>query len=434
MILPQESGFITIRFKPYGDEVYHDTLIVFSNDSLNVEMQLSMQGTGTSSGTSGDFTLSLKNVYIDHQHQLIKNDLPLEGATISLSQNNQVIYGPLQTDSEGEVTFLDVAVGDYELVIEKQVSVPGSEAGSTILDNFGATTPVQIGPGLNTKTVSFPESLMVEKYNCVYDLTHIDRTSWFYPQTFYYPAEESVRSLLDSWKTNFPQDLEQSVGRLIIAENMTYQMFDPGYTAGKEFVRDIGELLNLVLYSENWGTSIAEILLDIGWGLITGDWTALCIDILMEVLQEFLQSMLLKLITEGIHQVTAELGSPGESIINNAWKIIKKEFFGWSFGPFSQTVWDDMAGKIYSALKDAIFQYVYIEELTDDKIVKAKTYSQNFNYNGEFRDAYDKSNYLIADKRDEVEDAMWIPIKEALGHMKEDRIGKNVIMKILNEK
>jgi hypothetical protein len=406
MILPQESGFITIRFKPYGDEVYFDTLIVFSNDSLNLEVEVSMQGTGTSSGTNGDFTLSLKNVYIDHQHQLIKNDLSLEGASISLSQNNQVMYGPLQTNSDGEATIFDVAVGDYDLVIEKQVSLPGSEAGSTVLDNFGSTTSIEIGPGLNNKTVYFPESLMVEKYNCVYDLTHIDRTSWNYPRTFHYPAEESVRSLLDSWKPNFPQDLEQSIGRLVIAENMTYQMFDPGYSVGKEFMKDIGELMNLVLYSENWGTSIAEVLLDIAWGLITGDWTALLIDILMEVLQEFLQSMLLNLITEGIHQVTAELGDFGEGIVNGAWNVIKDSYSGWSLGGFSQISWNSMAGEIYHALRDPIFQLVYIEELTDDKIVKAKTYSQNFNYNGEFRDGYDNSNYFIAGKRNEIEDAV----------------------------
>ena len=34
-------------------------------------------------------------------------------------------------------------------------------------------------------------------------------------------------------------------------------------------------------------------------------------------------------------------------------------------------------------------------------------------------------------KSDEVEDVMWVPLNEALNHMKEDRIGKNVIKKIL---
>jgi len=37
-------------------------------------------------------------------------------------------------------------------------------------------------------------------------------------------------------------------------------------------------------------------------------------------------------------------------------------------------------------------------------------------------------------KSDEVEDIMWIPLNEALNHMKEDRIGKNVIKKILQSK
>ncbi|WBW97552.1 NAD(+) diphosphatase [Oceanirhabdus sp. W0125-5] len=37
-------------------------------------------------------------------------------------------------------------------------------------------------------------------------------------------------------------------------------------------------------------------------------------------------------------------------------------------------------------------------------------------------------------KSAEVEDVMWIPINEALSHMKENRIGKNIIKKILNNK
>ena len=40
-----------------------------------------------------------------------------------------------------------------------------------------------------------------------------------------------------------------------------------------------------------------------------------------------------------------------------------------------------------------------------------------------------KSGEII--KSDEVEDVMWVPLNEALNHMKEDRIGKNVIKKIL---
>jgi hypothetical protein len=39
--------------------------------------------------------------------------------------------------------------------------------------------------------------------------------------------------------------MQFSVGRLVLAEDMTYRMFDAGYSIGKEFMIDIGELLNL---------------------------------------------------------------------------------------------------------------------------------------------------------------------------------------------
>jgi len=404
-ILPQNSDFITIRFKPYADEVYFDTLTIFSNDSLNLEERIALQGTGTTSGTSGDLQILAKNIYIDHQHQLLKNDLPLSDAITALYQNSQLVYGPIQTGLDGEANFGDVAVGNYDLKVTKSVLIPGNEPGTNLLDTLILSESIEIGPGANTQTILFPESLVVEKYQHIYNLTHIEKSSWDDSYTFSYPGEEGVRTLLKLWETDLPDDMQFSVGRLVLAEDMTYRMFDAGYSIGKEFMRDIGELLNLVLYSENWGTSIAEILIDIIYGLITGDFTALLIDILMEVLQEFLQDMLLNLITEGVHQISAELGYPGEEIVNVSWDLVKSGFSGWSLGGFSLPTWNKMAGRIYSELKDPIFQAVYIDLLTDDKIDKAKTYSQNFQYNGEFRDAYDNSNSFIADKLDDVEDA-----------------------------
>jgi hypothetical protein len=271
------------------------------------------------------------------------------------------------------------------------------------LDSLKLTQILEIGPGSNTRSILFPESLMIEKYQHVYNLTHIEKSAWGYPATFSYPSENNIKNLLGTWKTDLPPDLQASLGRLIISEDMTYKMFDGGFSIGNEFMRDTGELLNLVLYSENWGTNIAEILIDIAWGLFTGDWTALLTDILMEVLQEFLQDMLLNLITDGIQQVAAEIGDPGEGIINSAWNVVKGSFSGWSLGNFSLSVWNDMAGEIYNELKERVFQKVYVELLTDESIESAKTYSENFNYNGEFKDAYGNSNYFISHKLNDIQ-------------------------------
>jgi hypothetical protein len=176
-ILPQKAGFITIRFKPYADETYIDTLTIFSNDSLNLEEQIALHGMGTSSGTSGDLQILAKNIYIDHQYQHLKNDLPLTDATTSLFQNSQLVYGPIQTGLGGEANFSDVTVGNYDLKITKSVLIPGDAPGTNLLDTLILSNAIEIGPGSNTKTILFPESLVVEKYQHIYNLTHIEKSS-----------------------------------------------------------------------------------------------------------------------------------------------------------------------------------------------------------------------------------------------------------------
>ena len=403
IILPQASHLITIRFNPYGDTTYFDTLKIFSNDSLNLETEVAIQGIGTSSGGNGSFLLSLKNVYIDHPYQLLRENLPLGGATTSLYQNNQVIYGPFQTDPNGEILYDNIIPGNYELRIDKPITIAGTEPGSTILENFGFTTQIEIGPGTNTRTILLPESLIVEKYQHIYNLTHIEKVSWNDSYTFSYPSEYDIRTQLDMWRIDLPPELHYNLGRLILAEDMTYQMFDPGYSIGKEFMRDCGELLSMVLYSENWGTSIFEILIALARAIFLGDPSALLMQLLTEVIQEFLQDMLLNLITEGIQHIASEITSPGDIIIMNAWDVAKAGYSGWSLSFFNSVNWQNMAMEVYGKLKIPFFQNVYVEILTDDALESAKNYSQQFQYNGDFKDAYDRSLYFIAHERNDVE-------------------------------
>ncbi|RLD35601.1 MAG: hypothetical protein DRI73_02265, partial [Bacteroidetes bacterium] len=316
-ILPNEKDSITIRFKPQITATYTDTLFIFSNDSLNTLVKITLHGSGSSSGTIGDLQIGLESLYIDHDYQLLKHDIPLRNANVSLYQQSQLVYGPFETDSNGQVNIASIDTGKYDLRIIKPVKIPGNNPGTTILDSLGITITIQIGPGTNTRTIQFPDSLITEKYQDIYNLTHITKTSWEDSHTFYYPAENDVHSMLDSWKTNLPVDTKAAVSRLILAEGLTYQMFDGGYSIGKEFMADIGELISLVSYSENWGTSIAEILKDLIIALATDNPLPILKDILMEVLQEFLQNMLLSLITDGVHHVSAEIGQPGETIVNS---------------------------------------------------------------------------------------------------------------------
>jgi hypothetical protein len=289
------------------------------------------------------------------------------------------------------------------LRIAKPIVIAGTEPGSSILENIGFTTQIEIGPGTNNKTILVPESLIVEKYQHIYNLTHIEKTSWNDTYTFSYPSEYGIRDQLDTWIAVIPEDLHDNLGRLILSEDLTYQMFDPGYSIGKEFMRDSGELLSMVLYSENWGTSIFELLIALARAIFLGDPSALLMQILSEVLQEFLQDMLLDLITEGIKQIASEITSPGDIIIIDAWDVIAAGYSGWSLSFFNSTNWANMAMKVYSKLKIPFFQKVYVEILTDDALENAKSYSQQFQYNGDFREAYDHSLDFISHERHDIE-------------------------------
>jgi len=407
-ILPNDTGFITIRFKPDAEATFYDTLIVSSNDSLQLESQVTVQGSGTTSGTTGDLTFTVNNAYIDHPHRLLKRDLPLIDATVVLYQNGQPIYGPVQTGSDGRIFLPNVAVGEYDFRITKQVSIPGNQPNTTLLDTLGLTKTFQLGPGGNSKSIVFPESLIVEKYQHIYNLTHIDKTSWDYTTTFHYDnSENQVRALLDLWKFNLPVEVDVSTGRLILDEHMVYRLFDAGYSMGTEFVHDVGELINMVFYSDQYMPGFLQILFDFIVSIISGDPMGALVRLVVNAVMSYMQSHLFDLIGEGIQQAAALLPDGGEQIVMAAWHDIGSQYSGWGvlLGGFSTGSWSHMKGLIYDRFKNILFQDVYIDLLTDDQIEEGKNYSQNFQYNGEFTEAYDYTGDFIAGKLSDVETA-----------------------------
>ncbi len=407
-ILPQDTGFITIRFKPDAEATFYDTLIVSSNDSLHLESQITVQGSGTTSGTTGDLTFTVNNAYIDHPHRLLKKDLPLADAMVALYQNGQRIYGPAQTGSDGRIFLPNVAVGEYDFKITKQVSIPGNQPNTTLLDTLGLTKTFQLGPGGNSKSIVFPESLIVEKYYHIYNLTHIDKTSWDYTTTFRYDnSENQVRALLDLWKMNLPVEVDVSAGRLILDEHMVYRLFDAGYSMGTEFVHDVGELINMVFYSDQYMPGFFKIMLDFIGDIITGDPLGALVQLVVNAIISYMQSHIFDLIGEGIQQAAALLPDGGEQIVMAAWHDIGSQYSGWGvlLGGFSAGSWSHMKGLIYNQFKNTLFQDVYIDILTDPQIEEGKDYSQNFQYNGEFTDAYDYTGDFIAGKLSDIETA-----------------------------
>ncbi|UCE66686.1 MAG: hypothetical protein JSU85_01320 [Candidatus Zixiibacteriota bacterium] len=405
-VLPQKSDSITIRFTPFEDLVYYDTLIIYSNDSLHPEERVALQGTGTSSGDFGDLTVYARNCYAALEYHEL-NESPLTGAQISLYQNNQLIYGPVESGTDGSAYLENVATGVYNLTVAKETLIPGEVP---VPDTLGRTFTIEVGPGTNTESIVLPESLTVQKYQSIYDLTHIIREGPLGDTVymFSYPAELEVRELLDSWQLDLDPTVKLSIARLYLAERMTDLMFGCGYSIGGAFVHCITELINFIFFSDSWFDEIIDFLTFI-WNLFTDPISAL-----LDVVNAFARSLLLGLMDDAIQQAAAELPCItynsnvivcGEEIVVDAWREIKEEFSGWEriFPGFSDDSWDETEKFMHRVLMGPLFQVVYVDLLTNGQIEKAREYSENFQFDGEFSEASEYSEWFISDRTDDVE-------------------------------
>ena len=297
-------------------------------------------------------------------------------------------------------------VGDYDLRIRRHIHIPGDRPPTTILDSLIVVKSLSIGPGANSHTIAFPESLFVEKYHQIYDLTHIEKTSWEYSASFSYGSENEVKNLLKVWKISLPPEVEHSLGRLMVTETMMDQLFDAGYSMGTEFISDVGELINLIFYSDLYLPGLFGMLMRFFGDIISGDPLGAVVELVVDIIEAYLQSQILDLIGEGIQQAAAYwLPVEIQRVVMAAWHDIAAKYSGWGalLGGFSAPSWSHMKGLIFFHFKNTLFQVVYIDLLTDDQIARAKDYSQNFRYNGEFMEVYRDNADFIADKLHDIE-------------------------------
>ena len=405
-ILPGEKDSLAIRFTPDAEETYLDTLFLYTNDSSQTKVKVALSGEGTNSGTSGELQVKVQDIYISHAYMILKHDLPLKDARVELYRDSHLAYGPVITDAAGMAVFQDVDTGRYQLKLVSPVTIPGDEPGTTLTHDAGFSVMIGVGPGINTQTYLFPDSLLTEKYRDIYDLTHIRKGSGESEHTFHYPAESDVLSLLDTWRGELPPETDEALSRLILAEKMVNEMFEGGYSIGNEFFNDIGELINIVYYSDSWGVAMWKWAFDAIDAIFTHDVQPLMKDMLIQVLKEFLKSMIMDLVTDGIHHITAELGQPGETIFNSAWELVRSNYSSWSIGDFSSNNWEKTIRLVFRELQDPVIQGIYINLLTDGEITKARDASRDFQYDGTFRDAYMNSNSFIAGKLNSIENTM----------------------------
>lgn len=412
-IAPHDSGFVTVRFTPPAEGFYSDTLTIFTNDPAHSALKVYLQGRGGSSGTTADVACEVHSAYIDRAAGLIKTDLYVAGATISLLQNGQLKYGPAATDQAGTATITGVPVGDYNLRIQKIVSIPGGGGGGIPpLDTLGITLPVTLGPGANSKIVQFPDSVIKEVLAVAFELEHVATSKWDTIATYSYGGGSEMRGLMQAWSGELPADATESGARLIVAGRMVGRMFQSGFMIGTEAISDIGELINFLLYTNCWSDSFITLLKSLSSGI-----QGVVLWFIKEVLIAFLKDFILDIVGEGIRAAAAglptiDMGAGGKlnctDLVMDLWHDVRNRYMG-GMNPFVQSLpfvsciinegaWSALKGDIYGVVRHGFFQIVYVDALTNPSVEKARDRSSTFSYSGDFHRAYEKTEEYVADK------------------------------------
>ncbi len=406
-----QADSISIRFMPEAEATYNDTLLIYNNDSSNLIIEVALEGAGNFVDSTGDLVVFAHNCYAAPEYNSINYELPLAGVSISLYQDDQLKYGPIVSDFVGLALQSNITPGTYDLKIQKVVELPRDEGKA--LDTLMHSISIVIDSGLNVDTLILPESLMIQSYQYVYNLSHIhdgDLLGQGDNETFSYGIEAytsgNIRDMLDLWRSDLDTNKIESAARLILAQKMVDQMFTTGRLLGLKGFNGIADLLHFSIKATEsqggWAMKILRII-KIIWELWAGDKVAA----LMELLEMLVQYIVIEMIDMVIDQVTDELPCIEDplsgfdlicagDVIKAAWKDIKDNYSSWSLPEANdeeelETSWNHLNNLVYKKARLAFIQVVYIDILTNPKLKKAKEKSEAFDYTSDFPDASESS-------------------------------------------
>ncbi len=399
-----QSDSIAIRFMPEEEITYYDTLLIYNNDSSNSIVEVTLEGTGVFDEFLSDLTVFIKDCYASPEYHALNYDQPVQQASLSLYQGGELKYGPVLSDFVGYALMSNILEGFYDAEIRKIVSLPRDDGKPE--DTLIYTTPMIIDTGLNVYTLVLPESLMVQSYQWVYDLSNME----YDEMTYVYAAEsystENIRDVLDSWLPALDSVKIESASRLILAQEMFNRMFPPERSLGRKGLEGISDMLHYVIKAtEGEGGWLMKLwkVVKIIWNLYAGDKVAA----LMEIMQFLMEYIVIEIIDGVIDRVGDELpcvqdpfsGADlicGKEIIKAAWKDIKAEYSTWQLpewededGP--ENSWNHVKGLVYTKAKAAFIQGVYINILTNPQLDDAREYAENLDYSSDFATASETS-------------------------------------------
>ncbi|MBN2365622.1 MAG: T9SS C-terminal target domain-containing protein [Calditrichaeota bacterium] len=398
-IQPTDTAYMGIRFQPEAEQTYQITLQVHSNDTLNSPAPVNLTGQGTSSGNTGDLNLHVRNGYYDQTNGYLKSDIPWSGGQVNIYQNSQLVSGPHTTPADGILNLSSLPVGNLQFRLEKDFNLPDGTGQEHITMN----SSLELGPGSNSHTLVFPESLMVYKYELIHALTHIENDFFGVPANYSYGnSEDKIKAVLQSWNSNLPDDVAENLARLILVEKMVHDMFGVAEGAGNELMQDLGDLIGFIFYAESWGASIIQLLLAVIQSI--GNPSQFMYELLYFFIDEVIKAAIMQGVGFAIDQMAALVPPPGPELIKTGWRQVKSQYSGMMGGaPFGDNGWAEAKRTVFKILEYPFFQLIYIDMLSSSTLDKAKNRSENFNYNGTFHQAHLEQGNFVSWKRTETE-------------------------------
>ncbi|MBN1132453.1 MAG: T9SS type A sorting domain-containing protein [Bacteroidales bacterium] len=394
-VQPGDSLELALRFTPAGEVTYTENLRLITNDPGNQLVDIPVTGIGITTGTSSILELHVKDTYVDFTYMEINEEDPLEGVEAGLFRNSTPMAVKQFTNSKGIVLFAGLSPGSCEVQLFKAADQGGGDIDCSRTHSF------TLGPGYNSLTLTLADSLFRYQVWLSDTLRQIRETeSDLVPYLNYSDAMDAVSEHINLRAGDFHEQHAESLARLMLVEYMVCDLFNEGYRLGSEMFYNFGDLISFVVYSNDWMTSLLDILL----GMVQ---SAMGMGGAQEVFQELMQITVQELIkveiynrvTEAVAMAGAEVGPPGDIILMNAWEEVWSEYAtGWTT-VFGEDQWDNIVRDVAGMLKVPFIQYVYIDRLTAPKIEKGLDYSMDNWYNGTFYDAFmEEVDYVSGEK------------------------------------
>jgi hypothetical protein len=398
-VQPLDTAYLGVRFQPQLEQNYQTNLNIHSNDSLNPVTSVSLTGQGTSSGSTGDLTLNIKNGYYDQTNGYLEDDIPWDDGEVRIFQNSQMVSGPHITTATGVLNLNALPIGDLQIRMETDIILPDGFTQEHITMN----KDIQIGPGANSHTLVFPESLIVYKFELIHDLTHIDNEYLGLTADYSYgESEYQIQELLQSWNDNLTDEQAQNLARLILVEKMVYEMFDDATGTGNEALLDLGDLVGFIFFSDSWGESIITLLLAVIQSI--GNPSQFMYALLNFFIKEMIRQAIIQGVGFTITQISSVLPPPGPELVRIGWNQVKAQYSGVLFGTgFGDEGWAAARRAVFDILSYPFYQSIYIDLLSSSTLDKARNYSQNFNFNGDFHDAHLEQSGFVSNTKNKNE-------------------------------